>query len=83
MAVDYSKLLRHTAYKIKPYEAVKSPKEITFNNPPEMAEEHSTQKCGVCDVKDDKDSSSKPEKPNLQHPNSKVLSAFILCSRDN
>lgn len=38
MAVDYSKLLRHTAYKIKPYEAVKSPKEITFNNPPEMAD---------------------------------------------
>ena len=39
---DYSKLLKHTAHTIKPYEADKSPKEITLNNPPEMAEAHST-----------------------------------------
>lgn len=42
ITVDYSKLLQHTTYKIKPYEADKSPKETAFHNPPDMAEAHST-----------------------------------------
>lgn len=84
MAVDYSKLLRHTAYKIKPTRQSRVPKRLHLIILLKwQTEEHFTHKCGVCDVKDDKDSSSKPEKPNLQHPNSKVLSAFILCSRAN
>ena len=33
-------LFKYTTNKIKPYEADKSPKEITFTNPPKMAEAH-------------------------------------------